>query len=211
MKVVGDIGKLVEEIRRRAEEDARAVLERARRAAELERERAREEAGRLIREAEERARREAEVLLRRSVALSARKARAKVSSERERLLEEVFDEALERARSMPRDGRYLQVLAGLLAEGVMALGGEAEVMLPAQDRSELSGRWEELERRVRELAGMQVRLELSDETISASGGAVLRSPDGRKLYDATFEARLEALRESLRWEVSRMLFGGDDG
>lgn len=211
MKVVGDIGKLVEEIKRQAEEEARAVLERARRAAEIERERAREEAGRLLREAEERARREAEVLLRRSAALSAREVRAKVSSERERLLEEVFREALERGRSMPRDGRYVQALARLLAEGVGALGGDVEVMLPQQDRSELSERWEEVERRVRELLGMQVRLKLSDETVSASGGAVLRSPDGRRLYDATFDARVEALRESLRVEVARMLFGGEGG
>ncbi|HIE04229.1 MAG TPA: hypothetical protein EYP61_05670 [Candidatus Latescibacteria bacterium] len=205
MKVVGDVSKLVEEIRRRAEEDALTVLERARRAAELERERARQEAERLLREAEERARREAEVFLKRSAALSAREVRAKIFSERERILGEVLHEALERARSMPRDGRYVQVLARLLAEGVSALGGEVEVMLPLQDRSELYGRWDEVERRVRELTGMQVRLKLSDETISAFGGAVLRSPDGRKLYDATFEARAEALKE----EVARMLFEGD--
>ena len=89
------------------------------------------------------------------------------------------------------------------------LGGEAEGLLPEGDREALSTRWGGVKSKVEEMVGRPVRLELSDEGIRASGGAVLRSPDRRRLYDATFEARTEALREHFGPEVGRMLFGGE--
>ena len=100
----------------------------------------------------------------------------------------------------------MEALTRLLAEGVLALGEDVEVVLSSRDRQAFSGEWDEVVRRVEGLTGKHSRLLLSKETVSASGGAVLRSPDGRKLFDATFEARIEALREALREEVSRRLF-----
>lgn len=210
MRVIGDIEALVEAIVERAEEDARALLERARRAAELEREKAEREAEGLLKKAEEEARREAEGILRRSSARNIREAKKKVALERDKMIEEIFREALERAGTVSRDDRYMEALARLLVEGVRVLGEEVEVVLCPRDRSAFFGRWYEIERKVEELTGKQVRLILSEETVSASGGALLRSPDGRKLYDATFEAKMEFLRETLRQEVSRRLFGEEE-
>jgi vacuolar-type H+-ATPase subunit E/Vma4 len=47
---------------------------------------------------------------------------------------------------------------------------------------------------------------IAKDTVRASGGLIIRSSDGSKCVDNTFEARMERLTSRMRDEAARVLF-----
>jgi len=172
--------------------DGHGIIREAERRAERRLKRARREAEKTISEA----RAEAEAQARKT--LEAAKARADQiaqailatvpqEAQRERLqaieaqLSDIFDEALRRVRE------------------------KNSYDYPAVDRPSLDEAWLG---RLGERLGRQVKISI-ETAQGVDGGLVVRSADGRRLYDNTFGARLRRLRPEIRQTLARQLYSGE--
>lgn len=136
---------------------------------------------------------------RKSVAeLEARKMRLSV---KQNAVTKCFETAIERIAAMPSDD-YVEFLAKTVCE-LLASEEEAggELLLNARDREAIGGK---LIQKVKDL-NTKGEVVLSQETIDAKGGFVLRS--GNTFLNSTLETMVGAVKEELTPEVVRTLFG----
>jgi V/A-type H+-transporting ATPase subunit E len=54
---------------------------------------------------------------------------------------------------------------------------------------------------------LNIELKISKETQNYIGGCKIQTEDGKKVYDATLDNRLEVLKPQLRVEIAKKLFG----
>jgi V/A-type H+/Na+-transporting ATPase subunit E len=116
----------------------------------------------------------------------------------ERAVNEVFDLAAKQI-STSSGSSYDKAIAGLIEEGLAAIGQKAKVQCASKDKKAVSAAIKKL--------GSNARVSLDDEPIETIGGVVLATPDGSVRFDNTFEARLERLKPTLRKEVAAILIG----
>lgn len=57
---------------------------------------------------------------------------------------------------------------------------------------------------------LQVDLKLSEQAGNFIGGCIIQTADGKIIYDSTIDSRLQELKPTLRVEVAKLLFGGED-
>ena len=126
--------------------------------------------------------------------LEARKMRLGAKQE---AISKCFDEALLRLAKLPEE-TYVDLLARTI-ESSGADGGE--LLLTAADRARIG---EKLVRRVNE-GGKAGKLTLSEKTISATGGFVLKK--GAVELNSTLEVMVEAVRGEVTPKVVETLFG----
>jgi vacuolar-type H+-ATPase subunit E/Vma4 len=203
---VSETTRFTEDIMAAANEKARKVMEEA----ENERERLVEDANAsIVREANEivrNAHSEAEGIKRREISEVRHRIKLMEQSEKDRILNSVFDEVKARLRETARDeDSHLKYLGRLAAEAIRQLGMEqATIRMNNEDlkRIDVSGLKRELERYLTS----SVSVDVSKEPISASGGVVVSSHDGTVRIVNTFEQRFEALEPKLLIEAGRLLF-----
>lgn len=199
----------------------RALLERADRLAAEYRERGRHSAERIATEAQDRLhlRNEKEVLSAKAEAerLYGRRVQAadiRLQGELDRLRWTLVNAALDglagELKAISRDEkRYRGVLMALIRQAVTAIGAHTQgtEMLVAQfnadDRRRFARDWESW---IAEIAGAGQTITLDEQTLSCSGGVLLRTADNRARVDNTFEGRRERLSEMLQEEVLERLF-----
>ncbi len=189
-KILADAGARAEEKKKRAEEEARAIVE----AAESEAERL---AAKLRAEAEAEAR-----VRREQVVTRARlEERKKLLAAKQEAMEAVFRGALKTASELPLE-RYRELFKGLLLASVAS--GDEVVFISEHDFSRIDGSL--LEEVNRELArrGKGAALTLSPEPRPIAGGCILKG----EAYEvnATLELLARRVREELEPEVVRVLF-----
>jgi len=195
-----NLNKIVSKIRKDAQAEASKIIEKARKQAEEIRREAEREAEKKYSEMISSYQREAEQEKQRIVANAKLKARKIVLDAREEVISEAFSEAVERLKNLPRD-KYREVLLNLIKEGVEAIQGDAEVLLRKEDSRLITSTM------LKELSSeLGFQIKKSKERISAIGGVVVRSSDGRIEVDNTFETRLERQKDELRKEVAKVLF-----
>ena len=100
---------------------------------------------------------------------------------------------------------YQKILANLILDGCTALEGDKlELLFPDghASKSEIS----EIEKEVAKKTGKKVSFSLSKDTIRSKGGVIIRTLDGTKWVDNTFEARMERLENTVRDKVAEILF-----
>jgi V/A-type H+-transporting ATPase subunit E len=204
LKTVGNLGALSEATVRKARQETAQILERAHRVAERDLEKARDQAERIknARTEQTKTRLALEKKQTRSrIRLEARKKRMTWMEER---IEAVFREALLRLAALPRDEAYQKILKGSILEGIAVLNKEhVRIVLNEKDRSLFDQKFFQT---LSEDSDLPVALILSEEIHRASGGAIVRSEDGRVAFDNTFEARLARMKDGLRGEVAEELF-----
>jgi len=199
---------------------ARQILADARRQAEPLVTRARREAEELLRKAGQEAERRRELVRTRAqqrgeAAAQRVRARAELEAEniRRRAQEDILQQARQRAMvglgEVAASDQHAEMLLRLALAGLAAMSGRRfEVVMRIQDR-EAHG--EHIARALRDHAaselGRQVIVATADETITASGGLVVRRADGRQVCDQTFEARMDRLWPELRVEIAADLLG----
>jgi len=197
--------KLLEKIENDAREEGRRILEEAE-----------EEADLIRREAEEEARKESEAIAR-SFQVRAENERLKIVSQarlegriallaaKDRILEEVFQEAGRAFRELPAD-RYRAWLKKTILSGVVS--GREELLASRHDREILGGGL--LEEINRELSsrGKRGELKLAEEAAPFQRGLILRGEKTETNLSA--EAVLQKVREENEEEVSRILFGSEE-
>ncbi len=118
----------------------------------------------------------------------------------EESVNEVFADALGRLSETSPQARE-KSLTALIREGVVIIGGHANVTCSERDRKVVSAI-------IKNMNKGSTKLALDDANLETLGGVVLSSPDGAVKFDNTFEARLERLRPLLRKQVAEILTGG---
>jgi len=204
LKTVGNFDALSEEAILKAQQEAEQILQRAQRVSERDLEKARAQAenikGARIEQTKERLTLEKKQTLSR-IQLEARKKRMTWKEEQ---IEAIFQEALSRLVSMPRDEAYKKILEASISEGIAILNKDSvRIVLNEKDRPVFDRKFR---KELSDSLDHPVRLILSEETHLASGVAIVQSEDGSVSFDNTFEARLERMKDGLRGEVAEVIF-----
>lgn len=192
-EILKDAQTKAERILKRAERDARKITETATNEAAAA-------AERVLELARQRAERTAQNILA-TVDIEARRL---LLAAQEAELDKLFEAA--RQRLAAREGYdYPAVLAALAAQAIRAMGADPVVLeLAEADRALATDAWlADVRRRV----GRDVAIAISQDSSGIDGGVVVRSADGRLVYDNSFSARLRRLRPELRREVAARVFG----
>jgi V/A-type H+-transporting ATPase subunit E len=193
---------ILEKITRNAEEKVRAIKKEGR----LKREkiiskaetRAKEISERIHKEAAEKAE-----LERRRASVSAElEYRKEVLREKQALMEECFQAALDELVNLPVEG-YRALIRKMLLN--LATGGEERVLISPQDEKRIDQSFIDGVNRDLTKAGKQAHLTPDGTSPNVRGGLVLRTEEVE--VDCSFGILLGQLREELQAEVAAILFG----
>ncbi len=171
-----------------------------------------EKSGQVLMKAEQEAKRNTQRIL----AEARIKARRDEIAVREELVNKTFEKAAESLQTITageNQGKisYKDVLISLIKEAAISSGADRlEVFARKADNNILTPElFDNIAKDVHRETKVKPSLQLSEESITVNGGAVVRSVDGKVRVDNTFEARLERFKETIRTEVAMELFGGD--
>lgn len=150
----------------------------------------------LVKKAETEGLEEKEKLISRKKSVADIDGRKVVLKEKQTLIAECFDQALETILAMD-DERYIAFLTGLIKKaGIL----DGELILNEEDKARIGESF---------VAAVQAempesRIALSEETRNIKGGFLLKS--GAVFYNSTIEALVDEAREELAGEVALQLF-----
>lgn len=189
--VMKDASADAEKIRAEAMKKAEAIRAEAHHKAEIERE-----------ELLEKARREAESLNSQSIAATRLRAQMLWIERREKMLDKVFETALERIESATHWSNYNVIVRQLVNEAIESLNvKEARVSADQATYDLLEiGMLQEIS------SALDVELELGTSQVMGTG-VVVETLDGHRQFDNTLEARLHRLKDTLRSPVYHILMG----
>jgi len=186
---------------------------------------ARDEADRMKRAAREKADRETERILsdgKRAASLEGQRiiAETKIDVRRKRMgaqeeaIAASFEGAKKALEELAEDGRrdnfvYQDIMFNLIASASeIVAGNKLELVFNQRDsrtfNKHLLG---ELTAFVRKRTGRDISLAITDETIQCLGGVVVKDVERQVEVDHTLETKLDRLRESVRVDVAKILFG----
>lgn len=198
--------KLIERIMKDARELADSIKEEAASRGKQMLGEADREADKVYGSTLEKARKEAEEEKKRKVTNAGLDAQREILAEKQKLIGEVFDRAVERIRGLPRE-EYLDLLLGMLVEeGQEAEGGQ--VLLCERDRGSIGAELVERANRALQERGSGTSFELSEETLDIEGGFVIRS--GGIEINNSLQWQIKSRREELEPRLVEILFGAVD-
>ncbi len=123
---------------------------------------------------------------------------------KDEIVERLLAAAWEQLKVRMKREDYKQVVRGLIAEGVKALGlKEARVTLGSSEKAAMSGS-------NADIPGVQLNV-APDPFLEGLGGVRVSDAQGHLMYDNSWEARLERLKPELILEISEILFSGSKG
>lgn len=144
-----------------------------------------------------------------SVSLEVRRIRLKA---REEVVTVVMDQAHAAIDAARKRSDYPKVLAGLVVEGLRALGGEEFVVhADARDVGLLESAVFPAVRDAMKSEGRAVKgIEARPLPGSTAGGVQVGVPGGNVVYDNTFEARIYRFRDNVRAIIFDEIFSSED-
>jgi vacuolar-type H+-ATPase subunit E/Vma4 len=199
---------LISGIEKDAEQDARKIVEEARKKAkELERYTGKQVES-IAAEGEKKARAQSEEIRRRVLSGVDAELRRKDLRLRERIFGDVMNRVKEGLKNMIRKDAYRTVLLDWIVEAAVGLGAaEAAVSASRNERALIDGKLlERAENRVKELAGMTVRLHPAEDDLGDRQGVILTSSDGRTAFNNLVGTRLLRKQREVREMIYRELF-----
>jgi vacuolar-type H+-ATPase subunit E/Vma4 len=203
--VQSEVEKLTGAIVGSAREEAKRIVEGVREEAQSALEAAGKEAENEHRATLERERAGLELERLRIISDATLRSQSLILSAKEKLIASVFEEALARIREFTSTPAYEDALLRLTSEALsMAGSGDVELLTNEVDANRLSRLVSGRTDRARLLAPAR----LSTAKINVIGGVVARSSTGKMEVDNTLDGRFSVARNTLRTEVSKMLFGG---
>ena len=132
-------------------------------------------------------------------------ARHNILEAKEVLATDILKQAIESLAKNRKTKRYASILANLIIEGGSALAvGEVELILPNGHNPQLN--LTKIGREITKRTGIKTKVSLSKETIRAAGGVIVRSKDGTKWVDNTFEGRSDRMLSKIRQRIYSILF-----
>ena len=151
------------------------------------------------------AQREADSEIARYEASAKLRAKYRILETKEALMKEVFDSAWEEIKKGVKGESYAQTVTKLAIDGAVPLQeSEIELVLPEGQKVNIDT--SETSAAITRATGIKTKVSISKETVRATGGVIVRSKDGTKWVDNTYDARLERLDTKIRDLVSASLF-----
>jgi len=136
-------------------------------------------------------------------------ARHKILAAKEALITEVQELAIESLTKKHKTKGYAEMLVGLAIEGGSILAvEEVELILPKGQSPQLD--LTKISREIAKRTGIKTGVSLSKEKIRSAGGVLVRSKDGTKWVDNTFEGRRDRVMSEMRKLISSILFENID-
>lgn len=146
--------------------------------------------------AAEKASKDAESLKSRKISAAELQGRKLVLGAKQEAIKKSFDAVLGKLRAMPED-KYIDFLTN---EIIKIPYSDGTIVLNKQDKEKIG---EKLVKAVNEKLKAE-KFTLSDDTVNASGGFVLKS--GAIIINSTFETILDSMRDDLTNDVANVLF-----
>jgi V/A-type H+-transporting ATPase subunit E len=190
----------VKEIIEEAKDQAAKLVKEARAKAEQVKSKEREEALQKARETEEQELEAARV-----------QGRRKAMNDRYRLIDMALAKSLDRLRELTdqQDPSYMNGIERLVVEAAAAIAGtEFEVILNQRDVAFVKRKLGIIEKRVSTIKGAPAKVKMSDEPLRSIGGVMVRSKDGKQIFNNTLEARLAKIRQEMLPRVGDVLLEG---
>lgn len=202
------IKRIEESLKEEAEDEREEILKEANQKAEEIKSEARREADAKSDKIIEEGKREAKSIVKKILSNARMKARRKKLEFKDEMCQRVFEEAKDKLLELKENQeKYKEILKKLIKEGGLAVGGgDLEVLVSKSEDLLTQELIEEIGREISEETGKDTQLTLKKELKGKTGGAIVRRSDGSMQSDNTFEARLERMRDSLRTEVTKILF-----
>lgn len=133
------------------------------------------------------------------------RAKYKVLEAKEELMMDVLATAEETVKKQARSKDYGSILTRLAVTGGVALNTDSlELVLPKGHEKEIVVA--DIAKGISSELGRKVSVKISKDTVRSAGGVIVRTEDGAKWVDNTFEARIERLENRVRDEVASILF-----
>ena len=206
--MTSEIEVMIQEIRRRGEEEAGKIIEEAKARAEKIIEEAKRKADVYI---ENMAKQEIITMRRRILGSAGLEGHRKVLMAKEKVISAVMEMASERLRRIV-EGKdpevdYRKALHRLILEAVKAVG-EPEVYVYANesDSRYIRRRLRAISKMVSEELEYKVKIRLAKQPIDCIGGVVVSNPDGTKTYYNTLDGKLNDAVRRFRSVLGRTLF-----
>jgi len=183
------------------------------------------EADKIIKAAQEKADREAERILsngkrvaslegQRIIAETRIDVRRKKMDAQEEAIAASFEEAKKALAELAEKGKrdnlvYKDIMFDLIASASeVVAGNKLELVFNQRDSKTFNKEMlREASELVKKRSGRDISLALTDETIQHLGGVVVRDMEKQVEVDNTLETRLNRLKESIRVDVAKILFG----
>ena len=135
------------------------------------------------------------------------KEKQRVLHKKEIMIKEVLDAAFEQIRKKTSLKQYKKILTRLAVDGILTLDAEEAVLVFSKGQQSIVTS-NELTKLVKAKTKGNVKITISKETIDATGGVMIKSVDGKRWVNNTFENRFERLEREIRDETAKILFVG---
>lgn len=133
------------------------------------------------------------------------KAKYLVLGTKDKAVKDVLESAGKVAKKEMEGKRCTDILTRFAVEGGTALGSQnLEIVFP--EKQKVTVDHAQVAAAISKNVGQKVTVTIAKDTVRASGGLIVRSSDGSKCVDNTFEARMERLTSRMRDEAARVLF-----
>lgn len=193
--------KITSRIINEARQAAEAMLMAAQAKADEKLAETRTQAAELLKQAQRDAALAAEDQKKRRLSATESELRKEILATRRKLVDAVFEQALERLVTMPPD-EQVAMLAPLIVEA--SPYGNGEIILTKKDAANFG---DKLIAAAAKLYKKKVALKLSESSLNARGGMIVRINNIE--YNNTYEALLKVSREELESKVAAVLFAGE--
>jgi len=190
----------VKEILEEAKDQAAKLVKEARTKAEQVKSREGEEAIQKSREIEEQ-----------ELESARAQGKRKETDTRFQLVDAALLKSLDKLRELTdrQDPAYVNAIEGLVVEAAVKItGAEFEVMLNPRDVTLVKRKLERIEKRVSTIKGASAKLKITNTPLRSIGGTMVRSKDGKQIFNNTLEARLAKVRQEMLPPVCDALLGG---
>ena len=132
------------------------------------------------------------------------KSKYKMLEAKDILIKEVLESTQKKLEDVVGKAEYKKILERLIVDGCVSLGVDSvELIFPAKHSSKVEVA--PIEKMVAK-EGVKVKIAVSKDTVRSVGGVIIRTKDGTKWVDNTFEARLERFEGKARDTISDILF-----
>ncbi|KEI42079.1 uncharacterized protein L969DRAFT_91543 [Mixia osmundae IAM 14324] len=208
--VMAEMKKMVAFIKQEAQEKAREIKTKGDEEANMEKSKIVRQESNSIDSHYERKRKQVEVNKKIATSNQTNKARLKLLTTREELLEEVFEQARSKLVELSHDkSQYETLLKDLILQGLFSMmEKEIKVAVRKEDRELADKVVGQATGTFKEQAGFEVHVEITEDLPdSCAGGVKLTGYNSRIVVDNTLDARLAIAEAKMLPEIGTTLFG----
>ncbi len=186
--------KRVDEIIKNAEEQKQLILQQAQEKAKI-----------IEEDITKKAERDYKAAISREKAGAKLKAKYQILESKESILKSILEEVSEKTLKVVKGKKYAAILTKLIVDAGEELDVESiELVFPKGQAAVIE--LPKIKKALEDKIGRKVSVSISKETVRASGGVIIRTVDGLKWVDNTFENRLERFNNDVRDRASKILF-----